>query len=103
MGCSPDQLTPAPFDLLEWLAKGCPDGVYEGTSHRVSARGLHNRGLVRVTGKSKSWTATTTPEGTRVLTEQARRVAVVRERERRAVEAERVRAHSSCGHGHTWC
>ncbi len=34
MGCSPDQLTPAPFDLLEWLAKGCPDGVYEGTLNR---------------------------------------------------------------------
>jgi hypothetical protein len=94
MGRSPDHLTPAQFDLLDWIAKGCPEGVYEGTSHRVSARSLHNRGLVRVTGKNKSWTATITPEGTRVLTEQARRVAVVRERERRAAEAEaeRVRA-----------
>ncbi len=94
MGRSQDHLTPAQFDLLNWISKGCPDGVYAGTSHRVSARGLHNRGLAHVTGKSKTWTAKITSDGTRVLTEQAHRVAVARERERRAeqAEAERVRA-----------
>ncbi|AWZ23080.1 hypothetical protein CEJ39_01850 [Rhodococcus pyridinivorans] len=94
MARSPDHLTLAQFDLLDWISKGCPDGIYEGSSHRVSARGLHNRGLVHITGTGKTWTAKITAEGTRVLTEQGRRVAVVRERERQAeqAQAERVRA-----------
>lgn len=91
---SSDHLTVAQSDLLEWISKGCPDGVYEGSPHKVSARGLHNRGLVRVTGSGKSWSAKITAEGSRVLVEQAAPIAVVRERERRAAqeETERIRA-----------
>lgn len=77
----------AQFDLLRWVSGGCKDGVYEGTSHRVSARSLHNRGLLRVTGKSATWTATITPEGSRVLEAEARRVEVERNRAHRAAEA----------------
>lgn len=75
------RLTVAQFDLLRWVGEGCEDGVYEGTPHRVSARSLHNRGLVRVTGRSATWNAIITPEGTRMLEVEAKRV-----------EAERVRA-----------
>ncbi|BBZ43656.1 hypothetical protein [Mycobacterium parmense] len=80
------RLTVAQFDLLRWVSGGCKDGVYEGTSHRVSARSLHNRGLVRVTGKSATWNASITPEGTRMLEAEAKRVEAERERVRREAE-----------------
>src|SRR5690349_8976454 len=80
------RLTVAQFDLLRWVAGGCKDGVYESTSHRVSARSLHNRGLVHVTGKSATWNASITPEGTRVLEVEATRVEAERRRVRREAE-----------------
>ncbi|NKS82100.1 hypothetical protein GS530_13970 [Rhodococcus hoagii] len=87
MGRSPDHLTVAQYDLLKWVADGCPEGVYDGTSHRVSARGLHNRGLIQVAGRSKTWTAKITPQGTRILQEQTKRVEVARQRERQEAQA----------------
>lgn len=87
MGRSPNHLTLAQFDLLEWVSNGCPGGVYEGSSHRVSARGLHNRGFITVVGKDKSWTSQITPEGVPCLKEQGKRVAVEREPERRIEQA----------------
>ncbi len=87
MGRSPDHLTVAQYDLLKWVADGCPDGVHDGTSHRVSARSLHNRGLIQVAGKSKTWTAKITPQGTQVLQEQTTRVESVRQRERQESQA----------------
>ncbi|MGB0970764.1 MAG: hypothetical protein ACPGVG_07360 [Mycobacterium sp.] len=81
------RLTVAQFDLLRWTSEGCKDGVYEGTSYRVSARSLHNRGLVRVTSKSATWDASITTEGTRVLAAEARRVESERDRARRDAEA----------------
>ncbi|TJZ80435.1 hypothetical protein FCG67_03825 [Rhodococcus oryzae] len=87
MGRSPDHLTVAQHDLLKWVADGCADGVYDGTSHRVSARGLHNRGLIQVVGRSKTWTAKITPQGTRVLQEQTKRVEAERQRERKEAQA----------------
>lgn len=80
------RLTVAQFDLLRWVSGGCKVGVYEGTSHRVSARSLHNRGLVRVTGKSATWNASITPEGTHMLEAEAKRVEVERDRARREAE-----------------
>lgn len=81
------RLTVAQFDLLRWVAAGCKDGVYEGTSHRVSARSLHNRGLVHVRGRSATWNASITPEGTRMLEAEAKRVEAERIRVRREAEA----------------
>lgn len=61
--------------------------MYEGTSHRVSARALHNRGLIRVARQGKTWVAKITPEGSRRLAEQTQRIEAVRERERRELQA----------------
>jgi hypothetical protein len=83
VGRSPDYLSVAQPDLLGWVSRGCAGGVYEGTSYRVSARALHNRGLVRVAGSGRTWTAKITAEGERLLKEQARRVEAERERDRR--------------------
>lgn len=51
--------------ILDWIKDGCPDGVYEAddTSHRISARGLANKGLVKISGRGPAWTAVVTPRG----------------------------------------
>lgn len=49
--------------ILRWIGDGCPDGVMEGTLHRISAGALRNRGLVKTTGRGPSWSATITAAG----------------------------------------
>ena len=41
-------LNPAQFDVLDWIANGCPPAAGEDSPRRLSARALHNRGLVTV-------------------------------------------------------
>jgi hypothetical protein len=85
----------AQFDLLSWVSGGCEEGSYEGPSYRVSARALHNRGLIRIEGRGPTWTAKITAEGTRLLKEQARRVEAERERARREEQARDDQARES--------
>ena len=80
MGRATNHLTVTQFDLLKWVADGCEGGVYEGSSHRVSARSLHNRGFLRVSGSGKTWAARITPDGTRRLEEEAHRIEAERRR-----------------------
>ena len=80
------RLTVAQFDLLRWVSGGCKDGVYEGASHRVSARSLHNRGLIHVTGKSATWNASIAPQGMHVLEVEAKRVEAERDLVRREAD-----------------
>lgn len=82
-----NHLTVTQFDLLKWVADGCKDGAYQGTSHRVSARSLHNRGFLRISGSGKTWTARITPDGTRCLEEEAHRIEAERERARQEEQA----------------
>jgi hypothetical protein len=84
MGRAVSHLTVAQFDLLRWVAEGCKDGVYEGTSRRVSARSLHNRGFLQVSGSGNTWGARITPDGNRRLVEEGKRVERERERVRLA-------------------
>lgn len=53
--------------VLAWIVRGCPPGVYpeDEYSHRVAARALKNRGLVELSGHSKSWRAVATERGRR--------------------------------------
>jgi hypothetical protein len=85
----------AQFNLLSWVSGGCKDRTYEGTSYRVSARALHNRGLIRVEGRGPTWTTKITAEGARLVKEQALRVEAERERERREEEARAERERES--------
>lgn len=57
-------LNPAQLEVLTWVRAGSPDGVYTDWSHRVTARALHNRGLVIVKGHGAGWSATLTDDGT---------------------------------------
>ncbi|WP_371750665.1 hypothetical protein [Mycobacteroides sp. LB1] len=77
----------AQFDLLRWVADGCKDGVYEGGSHRVSARALHNRGFLQVSGSGTTWAVQITPDGTRRLQQEAKHIETERERARREEQA----------------
>ncbi|MEU0509062.1 hypothetical protein [Amycolatopsis sp. NPDC006125] len=54
--------------VLQWVNDGCPQGTYGDWSHRVTARALHNRGLILVKGRGASWTATVTDRGAYFLT-----------------------------------
>ncbi|AYF77733.1 hypothetical protein D7D52_32380 [Nocardia yunnanensis] len=93
MARSDDHMSMAQFELLRWVADGCAAGVYSGTAHRVSARALHNRGLVQVDGKGSTWTATVTAKGQQQLKEHAAWIEAQRNRERREEQdrAERER------------
>lgn len=95
VGRATSYLSVAQFDLLRWVADGCKEGVYEGSSHRVSARALHNRGLVKVSGSGVSWKVKVeiTADGTRRLEEEAKRIEAERERVRREGEARAAREH----------
>lgn len=59
------ELTDGQQEVLNWIKDGCPDGVYPKDSyvHRGTARGLHNRDLVRVSGHGATWTAVPTERG----------------------------------------
>lgn len=95
VGRSADYLNMAQFDLLSWVSGGCQGGTYERTSYRVSARALHNHGLIRVEGRGPTWTAKITAEGMRLLKEQARRVEAERDRARREEQARAEQAQES--------
>lgn len=60
-------LNPAQLEVLSWIGEGCPDGVYSDWSHRISARTLHNRGLVVIKGRGTVWSAALTQDGTYYL------------------------------------
>ena len=56
-------------DVLAWVGSGCPDGRFEGYTHRISAAALASRGLIRVSGRGPTWRAELTPSGEAVLGE----------------------------------
>lgn len=91
---SADFVSVRQYEILDWISRGCPEGVYSGTGHRQTARALHNRRLVRVTGRGATWRAVVTEQGAAVLAKEKERVQAERERqrqeeERRAAERER--------------
>jgi hypothetical protein len=60
-------LTEEQVALLRWVEDGCPDGVVEGVSYRISAAALHRRGLVAVSGHGPTWKAALTAAGKEYL------------------------------------
>lgn len=60
-------------------------------SHRVSARALHNRGFLHVSGSGATWAAQITADGNRRLQEEAKRINAERERASREEQARAAR------------
>src|SRR5699024_10401685 len=67
------QLTARQLEILKWIAEGCPEGVYinDGYGHRITARLLAGSGMVTITGRGESWTATITAKGRAILANAA--------------------------------
>lgn len=66
MPTSSIRLTDRQAAVLEWIKNGCPTGVYDDDvhySHRLSARALASRGLVKIRGHGATWVATPTARG----------------------------------------
>jgi hypothetical protein len=49
--------------LLRWIADGCREGILGDGYYRISAAALRNRGLVKISGRGPTWTATITKTG----------------------------------------
>lgn len=64
------RLSQQQLNVLNWIDSGVPDGVYgPGYEHRIVARGLERRGLVTVSGRGPSWSASIRPAGKGLLGE----------------------------------
>lgn len=63
----PRDLNPAQLAVLSWISDGCPPGVMEGYSHRISAVALRSRGLATISGHGPTWRAAITPAGVAYL------------------------------------
>lgn len=57
------ELNDAQRSILKWVKDGCPDGIYEGYTHRISAAALRSRGLIRISGHGPNWRAEITEAG----------------------------------------
>jgi len=64
-------LTESQVELLQWIARGCPDGVMEGHLYRISVAALRSKGLVTIAGRVPTWTAKPTKAGQEYLTRLA--------------------------------
>lgn len=64
----PKPLTAQQNEVLQWIQDGCPNGVYgPGYAHRSVARGLAGRGLVTISGRGPTWSATIREKGRELL------------------------------------
>lgn len=59
------RLTETQAAVLAWIVEGCPAGVYPDDSfgHRITARALESRSLIKIEGHGSSWRATATDRG----------------------------------------
>jgi len=65
MGRAADHLNDKQIRVLRWVERGCPDGEYvdDNYGHRITAKALASRGLLRIEGHGISWRATLTDAG----------------------------------------
>jgi hypothetical protein len=62
-------LTEKQVGVLGWIGDGCRDGVMTDEFHRISAAALRSRGLVRISGRGRTWRATITAAGLEYLSQ----------------------------------
>ncbi|MBT2546485.1 hypothetical protein J7E99_38990 [Streptomyces sp. ISL-44] len=56
----PRQLNERQKKVLQWVGRGCPDGIWEGTAHKLSCQALQSRGLVKGSKRQGQWSAVLT-------------------------------------------
>jgi hypothetical protein len=55
------------FDVLRWIADGCPKDVMQGHTYKTTAVALQGRRLVEVSKRGGQWQATITDAGVHYL------------------------------------
>jgi hypothetical protein len=64
MARNPHELNAKQVAVLTWIRNGCPYGTYpQGYEHRIVARALEHRGLIKISGRGANWKAVITAEG----------------------------------------
>lgn len=58
-----DPLNARQTEVLDWIGGGCPDGIMTGHSHKVTARALQARRLVKISKGKHEWSASLTDVG----------------------------------------
>ncbi|MFJ9315744.1 excisionase [Pimelobacter simplex] len=63
------RVNPRQFEVLQWIADGCPDGRWPAGdySYVLSGNALANRGLAATKGRGPRWTASITDDGRHYL------------------------------------
>src|SRR5690242_16902078 len=61
------RLSPLQAAVLRWIGDGSPPGIMDAYGHRISAAALRSRGLIKISGRSRSWRAQITPAGRALL------------------------------------
>lgn len=61
------ELTPRQRTVLQWVVDGCPTDPEVPSTYKTTARTLEGHELVKVKGHGKTWQATVTERGKRVL------------------------------------
>lgn len=64
---TPATLTSRQKTVLQWVADGCPTDPEVPHTYKTTARSLAGHDLVKVKGSGKTWTASITDRGSRVL------------------------------------
>jgi hypothetical protein len=58
-----ESLTVRQVEVLQWIAEGCPDGVWQDFTYKTTALALASRGLVTVDRRRNHWSAALTEAG----------------------------------------
>ncbi|CAN5378268.1 hypothetical protein BH10ACT9_BH10ACT9_41230 [soil metagenome] len=58
-----EPLTVRQVEVLQWIAEGCPEGVWRDFTNKTTAYALASRGFVTVDRRRKQWSATLTDDG----------------------------------------
>lgn len=61
------ELSDRQYKVLEWIASGCPEGVWPDFTYKTTTYALAARNLVKVDRRRGSWSATVTEDGTYYL------------------------------------
>jgi hypothetical protein len=61
------QVNERQLSMLQWVEAGCPAGVWETRSYKITCQALQNRGLLTVSRKAGQWSVALTSTGQHYL------------------------------------
>jgi hypothetical protein len=85
------------FAVLEWVGRGCPDGVWDASGYKASCQALQNRGLVKISRRGGQWSVIPTDAGSHYLAHGAYPAAAAPVRRLATPRLPRVTASTDVG------